>query len=27
MPLGGTPNPSNLNNLMLGWIQQGANNN
>jgi len=27
MPLGAANNPSNLNNLMLAWIQQGAKNN
>lgn len=27
MPLGAAPNPSNLNNLVLAWIQQGAKNN
>jgi len=27
MPLGAAANPSNLNNLMLAWIQQGAKNN
>lgn len=27
MPLGATANPSNINQLMLAWIQQGAKNN
>jgi len=27
MPLGATPNPSNINALMLAWITQGAKNN
>jgi hypothetical protein len=27
MPLGAANNPSNINNLMLAWIQQGAKNN
>jgi hypothetical protein len=27
MPMGAAPNPSNLNNLVLAWIQQGAKNN
>ena len=27
MPAGGPSNPSNINNLVLGWIQQGAKNN
>jgi hypothetical protein len=27
MPLGAAANPSNINNLMLAWIQQGAKNN
>jgi len=27
MPLGGTPNPSNINGYILAWITQGANNN
>jgi hypothetical protein len=27
MPLGGEANPSNLNNLVLAWIKQGAKNN
>ena len=27
MPLGASSNPSNINNLMLAWIQQGAKNN
>ena len=27
MPVGGASNPSNINNLVLAWIQQGAKNN
>jgi len=27
MPLGAANNPSNINNLMLAWIKQGAKNN
>ncbi len=27
MPLGATPNPSNINGIMLAWIKQGAKNN
>lgn len=27
MPLGGSPNPSNINQYILAWVQQGAKNN